>query len=47
VLTGAPVIYKTLRSSSPRRSRRGELLHVIVGITHEGIIVSAKRAIED
>lgn len=44
-VVNAPVIYKTLRSRSPRRVRRMERLYVVVGITHEGIIVYTKGAL--
>ena len=44
-VVNAPVIYKTLRSRSPHRVRRAERLYVIVGITHEGIIVYTKGAL--
>src|SRR5438105_15775145 len=35
-------IYKTIRSTSPHRSRRREYLHVIIGSTLDGTIVYNK-----
>ena len=44
-VVNAPAIYKTLRSRAlPRRARR-ESLYVILGITHDGILVYTKGAL--
>jgi hypothetical protein len=40
-----PAVYKTLRSASASRGRRRELLYVVLGITHEGILVYTKGAL--
>ena len=44
-VVNAPAIYKILRSRSQRRAIRAERLYVIVGITHEGIVVYTKGAL--
>jgi hypothetical protein len=41
----APAIYKTLRSRSSVRRGRSERLYVIVGLTHEAVIVYTKGAL--
>ena len=41
-VVNAPAIYKTLRSRSPSRSLRSERLYVIVGLTHDGLLVYTK-----
>ena len=43
-VVNAPALYKTLRSTSRSRRRR-EFLYVILGITHEGILVYTKGAL--
>lgn len=44
-VVNAPAIYKTLRSRARRRRARWERLYVIVGLTHEGILVYTKGAL--
>ena len=44
-VVNAPAVYKTLRSGVASRGRRRELLYVILGITHEGILVYTKGAL--
>jgi hypothetical protein len=44
-VVNAPAIYKTLRARSPRRGIRYESLYVVLGITHEGILVYTKGAL--
>lgn len=44
-VVNAPAIYKVLRSTSKGRAIRRERLYVIVGITHEGIVVYTKGAL--
>jgi hypothetical protein len=44
-IVNAPAIYKTLRSRSTAKGRRDEKLYVIIGITHEGILVYTKGAL--
>ena len=44
-VVNAPAIYKTLRSRSLRSKVRRETLYVIVGLTHEGILVYTKGAL--
>jgi hypothetical protein len=35
-------IYKTIRSTSPRRGRRREWLHIIIGTTLDGLAIYTK-----
>ena len=44
-VVNAPAIYKTLRSRSSRRAVRTEKLYVILGFTHEGLLVYTKGAL--
>jgi hypothetical protein len=44
-IVNAPAIYKTLRSRSVGKHSRSEKLYVIIGITHEGILVYTKGAL--
>jgi hypothetical protein len=44
-VVNAPAIYKTLRSQSLRRPTRRETLYVVVGFTHDGVLVYTKGAI--
>ncbi len=44
-ILSAPGIRKTMRSRSPRRAARRELLYVIVGVTFDGIPVYTKGVI--
>jgi hypothetical protein len=41
----APALYKTLRSRASGRWARRETLYIVVGITHEGILVYTKGAL--
>jgi hypothetical protein len=41
-IVNAAGIYKTIRSTSAGRAMRHERLYVIVGVTHEGILVYTK-----
>lgn len=41
-ITNAPAIYKTLRSTSAHRRSRGERVYVIVGLTHDAVLVYTK-----
>jgi hypothetical protein len=41
-IVNAPAIYKTLRSRSVHRATPGERLYVIVGLTHDAILVYTK-----
>ena len=43
-IVNAPAVYKTLRSTAPGR-RKGDKLYVIVGMTHDGILVYTKGAL--
>ena len=44
-ILSAPGIHKTLRSASPRRTSRREMLYVIVGVSFEGIPIYTKGVI--
>ena len=44
-IVNAPAIYKTLRSTSIRAGRSHEKLYVIVGVTHDAILVYTKGAL--
>jgi hypothetical protein len=44
-VVNAPAVYKTLRSLSSRRKQQRETLYVIVGFTHDGILVYTKGAL--
>lgn len=41
-IANAPAIYKILRSSSPRRGSSRERLYVILGFTHDAVLVYTK-----
>lgn len=41
----APAIYKTLRSRANPHSVRAERLYVIVGLTHDAVIIYTKGAL--
>ena len=41
-VANAPAIYKTLRSTSRHRSSRHERVYVIVGFTHDALLVYTK-----
>jgi hypothetical protein len=44
-IVNAPAIYKTLRSRSSHRGSRAERLYVIVGFSHDGLLVYTKGAL--
>lgn len=44
-IINAPAIYKTLRSTSGSRAKRRERLYVILGTTHDGIVVYTKGTV--
>jgi hypothetical protein len=44
-IVSATAVHKVLRSRSPRRSRRGERLYVIMGLTLQGIPLYTKGTI--
>jgi hypothetical protein len=41
-IVNAPAIYKTLRSRSTHRAGRDDRLYVIVGLTHDALLVYTK-----
>lgn len=44
-IVNAPAIYKTLRSRSSLRRARRERLYVIIGLTHDAVLVYTKGAL--
>ena len=46
-IVNAPAVYKTLRSRALVKQRRNEKLYVVIGITHEGILVYTKGALRN
>ncbi|MCC6668713.1 MAG: hypothetical protein IT375_33515 [Polyangiaceae bacterium] len=46
-VVNAPAVYKTLRSRALVKQRRNEKLYVVIGITHEGILVYTKGALRN
>lgn len=44
-IVNSPAVYKTLRSRSSNRSAAGEKLYVILGFTHDGLLVYTKGAL--
>ena len=44
-VVNAPALYKTVRSRSTARAVRTERLYVVVGLTHDAVIVYTKGAI--
>ncbi|HEX7602426.1 MAG TPA: hypothetical protein VF316_12510 [Polyangiaceae bacterium] len=44
-VVNAPAIYKVLRSRSTARTVRTERLYVVVGLTHDAVIVYTKGAL--